>query len=880
VTSVFHQLQSELAGRYRLERQLGEGGMALVFLGTDLKHNREVAVKVLRPELSAVVGAERFLREIQVTSHLQHPHILPLYDSGSAANLLYYVMPYVHGESLRVRLTRERQLPVHEAIAITRTIGGALDYAHRHGVLHRDIKPENILLQDGQPLLADFGIALAVSAAGGDRMTYTGITIGTPSYMSPEQAAGERQLDARSDVYALGCVAYEMLTGQPPFVGPTTQSVVAAVLTNEPEPITRRRRTVPDTTAAAIHRALERLPADRFASAAEFAAALSAGPAPVPRRPRVQLRTAATIGVVAAVVLLGAWFVRRALRSPGLAGPPTRRWDVVLPDRMPVALGGPSSASGWQTAIAISPDGDRLAYVAPFGSTTILAVRALDGDSSVVLSGTEGAYHPFYSPDGRWIAFFSGNLLRKVPANGGNPVTLVAVDRITGATWATPEKLLVFENEGFDLHWISTGAAGDSIVHLKTQFGTPDVLPEGAWAVGQLSSGQLALLSLKDGMELAITRRGVLPLDSVRQADLLFGTSPHWLSSGYLVYGAGDGLLTALPFSVTARRVSGEPVPLFSGMRIEAGFGYAEFAISRNGTLIYVPGRNQLYVNIAMVTPTGHLDTLPFPRAAYTQPRISPDGTQLAAQVRNPIGGWQVLLMNLRTGVRQEVTVAGNFRTFPSSWLPSGRELMIGLWDPVQFLNYGARIQSLETGQSRDVHVTGASYMTVAPDGRTFVYSDWRTGDLSVRSLGSDTTTISIPGRGFAASFSPDGRWIAWGGLNGSVEVSHFPPTGAIYPVAERGEQPLWTPDGRSLIFRQGSRYYRVAVTTVGGFHADRPRLLIAGPFLSTFAWNHAIDRSGRLLVLVNSPEQVAHTLAVITGFPHRVQQAVQSQVP
>jgi eukaryotic-like serine/threonine-protein kinase len=857
--------------------------MALVFLGTDLKHGREVAVKVLRPELSAVVGAERFLREIQVTSHLQHPHILPLYDSGSAGELLYYVMPYVHGESLRSRLERERQLPVDEALLITRTIAGALDYAHRQGILHRDIKPENILLQDGQPLLTDFGIALAVTAAGGDRMTYTGITIGTPNYMSPEQAAGERQLDARSDVFALGCVAYETLVGEPPFVGPTTQSIVAAVLTDDPEPIAQRRRTVSEGVAAVIHRALERLPADRFASAAEFAAALSAPPVAASRRPRPRprVRTIVTLGV-GAVVLFGA-ALALVLSRPATSSALPRRWDIVLPDRIPVALAGPTSSSGWQTAIALSPDGNHLAYVAPSGNTTVLAVRALDSDSSVTLPGTDGAYHPSYSPDGRWIAFFAGNLLRKVPANGGNPVTLVAVDRITGATWATPERLLVFENEGFDLHWISTGAAtGDSVVHLRTQFGTPDILPGGTWAAGQLSSGQLALLSLKDGTELAVTGRGVLPLDSVRQADLLFGTSPHWLSSGYLVYGAGDGVLTALPFDGKSRRVMGAPVPLFSGVRLEAGFGYGEFAISRDGTLIYVPGRNQLYVNIALVTPGAgaHLDTLPFPRGAYTQPRISPDGTELAAQVRNPIGGWQVVLMNLRTGVRQQVTVAGNYRTFPASWLPSGRELMIGLWDPVQFLNYGARIQSLETGEARDVHLQGASYMTVSPDGRSFVYSDFRTGDLHLRSLGSDTTTTPIPGQGFAASFSPNGRWLAWGGLNGAVEVSPLPPTGAVYSVAERGQQPQWAPDGRSLIFRDGFRFSRVAVTTTGGFHADRPRLLIAGPFLSTYAWNYAIDRSGRLLVLLNSPEREARTLAVISGFTRRVEQAAQSQVP
>jgi hypothetical protein len=341
------------------------------------------------------------------------------------------------------------------------------------------------------------------------------------------------------------------------------------------------------------------------------------------------------------------------------------------------------------------------------------------------------------------------------------------------------------------------------------------------------------------------------------------------------VYAAGDGVLMAMPFDGSRRKVLGEPVPLITGVRMEAGFGYAEFAISDDGTLVYLPGNNQLYVNIAFVSPDGRIDTLPFPRGPYTQPRLSPDGTQLAAQVRNPVGGWEVQLMNLVTGVRQRVEVEGNYRAFPASWLPSGHELMIGLWDPVQFLNYGARIQSLETGKWTDIHLDGASYMTVSPDGRQFVFSDWRTGDLYLRSLGSDTTRIRIPARGFAASFSPDGRWLAWGGVDGTVAVSPVPPTGAIYPVAERGEMPLWAPRGEGLIFRDGSRYLEAPISTVGGFHAGRPRLLVEGPFLSTFAWNHDIARDGRLLVLLSSPQQQARTLGVITDLPRAVEQIV-----
>ncbi len=843
--------------------------MAVVFLATDLKHNRQVAVKVLRPELSAVVGADRFLREIQVTSRLQHPHILPLYDSGASGGLLYYVMPVVQGESLRERLTRERQLPVGDAVSIGRAVAGALDYAHRQGIVHRDIKPENILLHDGQPLLADFGIALAVRAAGGDRLTHTGISIGTPSYMSPEQASGERSVDARTDIYALGCVLYEMLAGEPPFTGPTSQAVIAAALTSKAEPLARRRPSVPDGLASAVHRALEAVPGDRFSTAAEFAAALDG--APGARWPARRRHTSALVlaGVAAGLLLGGVTGYLGRRSSP----PEPRRWNLNLPEAAPVALTGPSPAQGWQTALALSPRGDHLAYIAPQGSTTMLAVRALDSDSAVLLPGTEGAYHPFYSPDGMWIAFFSGNLLRKVLTAGGEPITLAQVDRITGATWLSDDRMLVLENEGFDLHWISaTGATTDSVVHLATQFGTPEVLPGAKWAVGQLGSGQLGLLGVPDGRELAITRRGVLALDSVRQGELLFGTSPHWIEPGFLVYAAGDGNLMAMRFDGAGRRVLGEPVPVLDSVRMEAGFGYGEFAISPEGTLIYVPGGNQLYVNPAFIDPSGRIDTLPIPRGPYVQPRLSPDGTRLAAQMRNPVGVWEVLLMDLATGLRQQVPVEGNYRPYPASWLPSGRELMIGLWDPVQFVNYGARIQSLETGQWRDLHLYGASYMTVAPDGNSFIFSDWRTGDLYIRSLSGDTARTPIPARGFAASFSPDGRWAAWGGVNGAVQVSPVPPTGAIHLVAERGQQPLWTPQGDGLIYRDGSRYFRVPVSTAGGFHSGRPQLLAEGPFLATFAWNHAMSPDGRLLVLLTRPERQARSLGVITRFPARVE--------
>ncbi|HEY6061244.1 MAG TPA: serine/threonine-protein kinase, partial [Gemmatimonadales bacterium] len=396
------RLASALADRYRIERELGAGGMATVYLAQDLKHDRKVALKVLRPELAAVIGADRFLKEIKVTANLQHPHILGLIDSGEVDSLLYYVMPYVEGESLRERLTREKQLPVDDAVRITREVASALDYAHRHHVIHRDIKPENILLHEGQALVADFGIALAVSAAGGTRMTETGMSLGTPHYMSPEQAMGEREITARSDVYALGAVAYEMLLGEPPFTGPTAQSIVAKVLTEVPRPLLPQRHTIPPNVEAAVLQALEKLPADRFGTAAEFAAALTdpsrtgtAARTAVPAAPAQRTRNRVLM-MVGALAILAAGFALGGRLRPARPEP-VMRFSVTFPS-------GEAIQSVQTARVAISPDGSRLVYVGPdSGSGTQLWVRPMSSLNSRPLPGTGGAQAPFFNPEGTMV---------------------------------------------------------------------------------------------------------------------------------------------------------------------------------------------------------------------------------------------------------------------------------------------------------------------------------------------------------------------------------------------------------------------------------------------------------------------------------------------
>src|SRR5438552_6616254 len=413
MADVRERLEGALAEQYAIERQLGAGGMATVYLARDLKHDRHVAMKVLRPELAAVLGIDRFLSEIRVTAHLQHPHILPLFDSGQAGGLIYYVMPYVEGETLRRRLERERQLPIDEAVSLTANVAAALDYAHRHGVVHRDIKPENVLFQDHQAVVADFGIALAVSAAAGSRLTQTGLSLGTPQYMSPEQATGDRLIDARSDIYSLAAVLYEMLAGEPPHTGPTVQSVLARVVTDRPRPLRQLRDSVPPHVEAAVLKALAKVRADRFQTAAQFAEALARpGAASAPRRvDRLAARDVAPWAIAGLTIGLALWVALRPRPAPRLR--PVARFTLALPP------GAPLAAFSAGPTVALSPDGSRIVYVSSTTTGNQLFSRKLEELEPVALAGTQNARGPFFSPDGRWVAYFSNGKLYKLPLTRG-----------------------------------------------------------------------------------------------------------------------------------------------------------------------------------------------------------------------------------------------------------------------------------------------------------------------------------------------------------------------------------------------------------------------------------------------------------------------------
>ena len=446
------RLNAALEGRYAIDRELGEGGMATVYLADDLKHERKVALKVLKPELAAVVGAERFLAEIKTTANLTHPHILPLHDSGEADSFLFYVMPYVEGETLRDRIKREKQLPVDEAVGIATAVANALDYAHPHKVIHRDIKPANILIQDGEPVVSDFGIALAVGAGGGDRLTETGLSLGTPYYMSPEQATGDQPVGSSTDTYALGSVLYEMLAGEPPYPGTTTQAVLGKIIAGKPVSAREHRSSVPVNVDAAIRCAIEKLPADRFTSAQEFVRALADpgfrhGEAEVMAWGATSSRwRTLAIGASCALGVLTLWTWLR----PSI---PEASTTVIQRTVIPVPAGQQLSIPHGQAfPFALSPDGSVLVYAGVREGRTSLYLRPMDSFESAELVGTEGARQPFFSWDGTQIGFFANRQLQRVPVDGGAPFQIAEVQGVPrGASWG-PNDTIVYSagREGGD----------------------------------------------------------------------------------------------------------------------------------------------------------------------------------------------------------------------------------------------------------------------------------------------------------------------------------------------------------------------------------------------------------------------------------------------
>ncbi|UCD25597.1 MAG: protein kinase [Gemmatimonadota bacterium] len=812
---IISQLTTALTDRYAIERELGAGGMATVYLAHDVKHERKVALKVLRPELAAVIGAERFLAEIKVTANLQHPHILPLHDSGEAESFLYYVMPFVEGQTLRDKLDQEKQLSIELAIEIAKGVAHALDFAHRQGVIHRDIKPENVLIHDGQPLIADFGIALAVSQAGDNRLTETGLSVGTPHYMSPEQAMGDRELDARSDVYSLGAMLYEMLAGDPPYQGNTAQAIVAKVITEKAPPVTATRDTVPPHVAAAIAKSLNKLPADRFATAAQFADALSdksftapattaaveAAVATTARWDRTKLALTATT-IVLGLLALGGWLRPRA-QEPR----PVIRYSMSMPD-------GEGLIPRFGSRLALSPDGSRLVYVGPGEGGGQLWVRQRDQLNGRPLPGTNGAQSPFFSPDGASVGFSTpGPRSIKVASLGGGPPVTVADSGLGsgGASWGT---------DGFI--YADAGGGLEGLVRIPATGGVPEFVSAADSAQEEsshhwphaLPGGKGVLFTVSHGSLTDLTRLDIAVLDLATGSHeiLVRGVAARYTATGHLVYVTADGSLMAAPFDEDALELTGPAVALTEGIALRLA-GSLDVALSETGTLAYVTGGvAEDPAEMVWVDREGRQQPVdPNWFGEFYTPAISPDGTRLAVAVVGDAGR-DLWIKQLDTGPLSRITFPMGQDHRPW-WTADGRSVLF-ISDRGETRDlYRRRADGVGQPELQLDLPEAVNQASISPDGEWLVYRTGRNNalDIYARRLQGDTTPIPLINDPNINEHSPtlsrDGKWLAYvSDESGRWElyVRPFPNIndGRWQVSTSGGSEPVWSHSGRELFYK------------------------------------------------------------------------------
>jgi len=869
-------LAASLADRYRIERELGAGGMATVYLAHDVKHDRNVALKVLRPELSAIIGAERFLVEIKTTANLQHPHILALYDSGQVNGTVFYVMPFVEGESLRDRLNRETQLPVGDAVRIATEVAGALDYAHRHGVIHRDIKPENILLHDGRALVADFGIALAASRTeGGSRMTETGMSLGTPHYMSPEQALGERNLDARTDVYALGCVLHEMLAGEPPFSGPTAQAIIARVMSSEPEPVNTIRKTVPDYVADAILTALAKLPADRFGNAAEFAAALREGGSTTsPRSGAIRSTRAARPSRTSRLVWPAGFALATIAAVWGWLRP--RPVPELPPSRLAVMARGLGGSSFLQRNLDITPDGRTLLYVDQADGVTRFARRSLeDAEPTWMQEVPQTLGGPTISPDGR--EFFAADIQNvqmfrfPVAGGGGKPLpkdlsfTHFAAWAGDGALWLSP---LSDRTRG-----IARVSATGEVTHpfpQLSELGLQQVLPGDRFALAVrnpigTSFGPPFLLELATGK--------TTPLFTFDVVDIRY-------TSGLLVYVLNTGSMEAVRFDLGTRTVTGSPVEIAAGISL-TGAGQSQMVVAQNGTVAYIPDEPR---SLVLVDRAGNARlAVPEQRNNFHIPRFSPDGRSLLADFTTADGRdvWQI---DLAGGAMTRVTFDRDGHD--GAWEPDGRSLAY-----VSATRAGGALTLYRTRPGSTGEVD--SLISSPAVAYTGLWLPDRSAILTVGTSlrpesGSDIAIVRNGGRGpvepvvatrFNESFpalSADGKWVAYtSDQSGSSEVYVRSLAGdgdQVKVSLSGGTEPMWSPAGPELFYRAPSKTgvdLTAATLRLGPDVAvtDRRRLFDASDIVSSSPHaNYDVSPDGRTFAMVR--QNPATRIIVLQNMP------------
>jgi serine/threonine protein kinase/Tol biopolymer transport system component len=813
--SLLRRVKAAVAGRYDVEREIGRGGMAIVFLARDLRHARRVALKVVRPDLAAAVMMERFLQEIRIAAQLSHPHILPLLDSGEAEGLLYYAMPFVEGESLKQRLARDGRLPVKEALRIAREVADALDHAHRHDVVHRDVKPDNILLNEGQAVIADFGIARAMGEATADPLTLTGSIIGTAEYMSPEQAAGERELDGRSDVFSLGCVLYEMLTGSTPFRGATAQARTAARLTRAAPSVREARPELSETLAGIVANALMTAPGERYGTAGEMSGAIEAlgertstlTSADSPDRPD-RRRLVALAGATALVALgvLVAWIL----------APEPRPLVVVSTTRL-------THAPELESDVALSPDGQFVAYVGTDESGSTIFVRQIRGDRIVRLtdSATHRARWPRWSTDGTRIAFHANDGIYVIPALGGQRrrvVTVPPVDALMdvpplGVAWSPDDTELAYA-WGKEIRAVKLR---DGTTRKVTEAFEPSLLdwsPDGTWLA--FASGNTGY---SRGDNIAPSAIGIVPtrggMPTLLTDVVTLNTNPVWLPGArslLFVSNRGGGR------DVFRLRLRADGTRTGEAERVTTAARVHTISVSATGALKLAYTTRRKIVNIASVAVDESRTRSVAEAQSVTWGDQQVDGIGISDDGRTLVydsdlaGNQDIYVMPAQGGDAVRLT-DDPADDFVPSWSSSAGLIAFystrtGSRDIFTMSFDGTDQRQVTTSPGREL------YPDWSPDGTRLVFmSD---GGLQVverqrgGSFGSPRRLVQ--GESKSPRWSPDGRWIAYVGADASVRL--VTPDGVsvqtLWSPAPRRGTDVWGPrtghvewsgDGRTIYY-------------------------------------------------------------------------------
>ena len=908
-------------GPYSVTAKIGEGGMGEVYRARDTTLDRDVAIKVLPDAFASdPKRLARFEREAKVLASLNHPNIGAIYGLETSGDTRALVLELIEGPTLADRI-KQGPIPLDEALPIAKQIADALEAAHEAGVIHRDLKPANIKVrEDGTVKVLDFGLAKALDPnPTGDpsqsptltaAATQMGVIMGTAAYMSPEQVAG-KTVDKRSDIWSFGVVLFETLTGQRLFTGETVSHVLARVLDRDLDFEVLPRAT-PSAVRRLLHRCLRRDRRERVPDigvarieindaltepATEMAAAV----------PPLRFWQQPVVATITAITLVAATSLFWTLGSPDSDGSGddssavrTTYTNVALPDDAPLVFVGEATGGLGQTALTLSPDGRTLVYVGQAATTTQLYIRDMGGYEVRAIPDTEGAYAPFFSPDGQWIAFFIGNQLMRVSVEGGRVLPVAEASFSSGGSWSTDDRIAIVTHDGRRFGIVSPTGRDLEQVEVDTSrffLSVPSWLPNSDWVLlNCFAPLHLCAVSTVSG-ELRHLR-----LDGEATAEFdsrlfLAGSDGRLLESGHLIYSAPqDNVVMSVRFDPDRLMVSGDPVVVLGGLRRENAFGSLQLSVNVRGDAVFAPGGNAVLGTFVWADRNGVIEPLPFPPRAYGPFRLSRDGRRVAVKVYPRVGQEELWFLDLeRQEERRWVDegLVGDRELWPGPWLPGTTDLLVGANGPPNLLLRvnGARAtggQPIWSGTGEfwveDVGIGG--HVLIA-----LVRGDQRVRNLSLVALDefgdlpAEPATVSDPlvasvGAQSLASLSPDMTWLTYSTTeSGPYEVRaiRLPPEGAPVRVSDpEGELPRWSPVGDGLYYRDRQRFYWVAYAEGAESPFGVPQLVLEGDFLNIGGPEIEVSPDGtRLLLLQGLGERTQTTLNLVTNWVAELEQLV-----